>query len=442
MARGATTNPWRTFLAVWAGQAGTELGSDLTSFALAVWVYQQTESATLYSFLALVGILPQVVVWPVAGALVDRWHHRKALMLGELCAAVCMCTALILAATGMLRVWHAFAIAGAVAIAKSLSYPALSATTALLVPASQLGRANGLIEMGQAGSQLMSPALAGFLLATTGIAAVFVLDVATFAVSISILLVVRLPRPRASAQVTTPSIREDLRLAWRYIASRPALSALVVVLAVSMFTMGMVSVLLTPLILGITTVAALGVIHLVGGLGMLAGGLLMVAWGGPRRRVRGMLACVALQGLVLLVLGAVQPTELRIAAGAFAFLFAMAVLNGCNQSLWQTQVPPELHGRVLSLRTTLTWGALPLAYLAAGPLAEGVFEPWMAPGGWLAGSVGQLIGAGPGRGIALLFMLLGAILVIVAGVGFSRRELRECERRDDARVETPRAGPG
>src|SRR5690606_17125170 len=113
-----------------------------------------------------------------------------------------------------------------------------------------------------------------------------------------------------------------------------------------------------------------------------------------------------------------------------------------NQSLWQTQVPPELHGRVLSLRTTLTWGALPLAYLAAGPLAEGVFEPWMASGGWLAGSVGQLIRAGPGRGIALLFMLLGAFLVVVAGVGFSRRELRECERRDAARVEAPRAGPG
>jgi hypothetical protein len=106
---------------------------------------------------------------------------------------------------------------------------------------------------------------------------------------------------------------------------------------------------------------------------------------------------------------------------------AGALVDAHWRTLIQTKVGLELQGRVLATNRMLALSTMPLGALVAGPLVDGVFEPLMAHDGLLANSVGALIGSGPGRGIALLMIIMGVLRVILAIVGYGYRPLRLME---------------
>jgi hypothetical protein len=143
----------------------------------------------------------------------------------------------------------------------------------------------------------------------------------------------------------------------------------------------------------------------------MAGAAVCSAWGGPRRRVRGLVVLEALSGLVLLA-GLWPPSVPLLAGAAFAFLFLSPFIASSLLTVWQVKVPPDVQGRVFAVRRVVGLAGPPIAALLAGPLAERLFEPWMTPGGALAGSVGRVIGVGPGRGIGLLLAALGLLAVL------------------------------
>lgn len=180
------------------------------------------------------------------------------------------------------------------------------------------------------------------------------------------------------------------------------------------------------MVLSFTSAAVLGRVLSVAGAGMLAGSLLMSVWGGPSRRVSGILGFLMLQGTILMI-GGVWPSAILIAAAGFVFLFTVPIILGCSQAVWQSKVAPDLQGRVFAVRRMVAWSTLPLSFLLAGPLADRLFEPLLMPNGPLSGSVGRLIGVGKGRGIALLLMCLG-LLVLITVAGFYRHSrLRRLE---------------
>ena len=86
-----------------------------------------------------------------------------------------------------------------------------------------------------------------------------------------------------------------------------------------------------------------------------------------------------------------------------------------------------MQGRVFAIQHTIARAAAPLAYLLAGPLADGVFEPLLVSGGALAGSLGRVIGTGPGRGIGLLFVVMGALKMAVSAAGYAHPRVRLIE---------------
>ena len=152
----------------------------------------------------------------------------------------------------------------------------------------------------------------------------------------------------------------------------------------------------------------------------------MSAWGGPKPRVYGILGFSVLQGVVLFAAG-LPPQVVILAAAAFLYFFSLPIINGSSQAIWQSKVAPDVQGRVFAVRRMIAWSSLPLAYLAAGPLADRVFEPLMAVGGPLAGSVGRFVGVGPGRGIGLLYIVLGTVSLLATVVGFLYPRLRRVE---------------
>jgi predicted MFS family arabinose efflux permease len=421
------------FVLVWVGQVVSLLGSGLTAFALGVWVFQMSGSTTQYAFITVCSRLPAILVAPIAGALIDRWDRRHAMIFGDVGAGLSILAVALLYIAGVLNIWH---ICIALILNSALSafqWPAYAAATTMLVSKKNYGRAAGMIQTGDALGFIVSPILGGVLLLTIKLDGIFLVDVATFFFSILTLLIVRIPSPAkiSEAGVAGKSIWREVAFGWRYITSRPGLMALLLFFATTNFLSGFILVLTTPLVLTFASASVLGTVMSVGGSGMLIGGLVMSAWGGPKRRIYTVFGFQLLSGFCF-ILGGLRPSAVLIMIAAFFFFFSLTFVNGSSQAIWQSKIPPDLQGRVFAVRRMVAWSALPLSYMIAGPLAEYVFEPFMAVGGRYAGTVGQVIGVGPGRGIGLLFIIMGilTILIVCGGYFYPRLRLLEDEVMD------------
>jgi MFS family permease len=427
-----------TFTAIWLGQVVSLVGSGLTSFALGVWVFERTGSATAFALIGLSAVLPRVLFSPLAGAIVDRWDRRWIMIAADLGAGLCTLLVAVLLFVGELQMWQIYLLSSISAAFGTVQWPAYAATTTLLVPKEHLGRANGMMQFGQAASEILAPVLAGALVGIIRLQGVILIDVATFLFAVSTLLLVRFPRPEVVADAT-PSTDDSLADArasgsfwrnmtsgWSYISTRPGLLGLLLFSGVVTFVWGMVGALIVPMILGWASSELLGAIISVAGAGMLAGSLLMSIWGGPRRRINGVLTFELLSGFCFVLIG-LKPSFWWTAAGAFGAHLTIAIVYGSNQAIWQSKVAPHIQGRVFATQQMVTRAASPLAYLLAGPLADRVFEPLLVADGPLAGGVGQVLGTGPGRGIGLLFLLMGAVKVAVSLAGRLYPHIRHVE---------------
>ncbi|MBN1993577.1 MAG: MFS transporter [Anaerolineae bacterium] len=416
------------FAVIWLGQTVSQIGSGLTGFALGVWVYQTTGSATQFALIAVCTALPRIVLSPLAGALVDRWDRRWAMIIGDSGAALGTLAIALLFFANQLDVWHIYLATAFSSAFSTLQWPAYAAIVPLLVSKEKLGRANGLMQFGRAASEILAPALAGVLVLAIQIQGVILIDVGTFIFAVTTLLLVRVPCPPTTAQEKSHQglLWHDIVYGWKYLAARPGLMGLLVFLALVNFFWGMLAVLITPLVLSFTSADALGVIISVAGLGMLAGSLLMTVWGGPKRRIYGVLGFELFSALSFVLMG-LRPWAWLIALGAFTAHLAIAIIFACNQALWQSKIAPEVQGRVFAIQQMVAHAMMPLAFLLAGPLADYLFNPLLVSDGVLAGSVGPFIGIGPGRGIALLLVVVGLIKFGVVWGGFLNPHLRLVE---------------
>ncbi|HEU5182480.1 MAG TPA: MFS transporter [Candidatus Polarisedimenticolia bacterium] len=418
----------RAFLLIWTGQLVSMLGSGLTAFSLGVWIFQRTASTTQYSLVTFCAALPPLLILPLAGPLIDRWNRKRLLAGCDLIGAATSAGVAILVRLDALSLAGACAIVVITSAATVVQWPAYSATVTLLVPRDQLGRASGLTQLAMSVPQVLAPLLAGALITWIGLFGVALLDVATFLFSAATILAAAIPSAAPPGAERT-SYRHDLPFGWRYIFAHAGLLALLLMFAVVNFFTELATVVFTPLVLSFSTPAALGTILAIGGMGMIGGSALMSLWGGPRRSALGVILFSCLGGLAVIAAGVTASVPL-LAAAAFLFLFFMPVTAGSSQVIWQRVVPADLQGRVFAVRTTIAMSAMPLASLAAGPLADRLAEPAMAPGGRLAGWLGPLIGTGPGRGIALILIVAGSLSIVAALAALFYPPLRRLDDND------------
>jgi len=424
-----TRNPLsRTFFGLWLGQTVSLLGSQLCGFALGVTVFARTGSALLYGLVLFVTITPQALVAPFAGVVVDRVDRRIVLLFEQVTGALCALVMLLLAFGDRLNLGWILLLVGVQACCAASNFQAFAAATTLLVPKERLARANGLVQLGVALAQIIAPAIAGAILSSFGLLLILLVDLCTFVFASCMLLIVRIPKAPVSdaGRAARGSVREELRFGWRFIRERPGLFWLLIFFAGFNLTIGVVRTLIGPLVLGFADSRALGFVLSSGGLGMLLGSGVMLTWGGPKRQVYGIMIFALMLG-ILLFLGAARPSTPLIALGAFGGFFTAPLISGCSDTIWQRKVPSDVQGRVFSFRALVAGGTLPLASLIAGPLSDHLFEPLLQEGGALAGSVGRLLGVGPGRGVALLFVVLGAATSALAAAAYLHPRLRQLE---------------
>ncbi|KQZ59168.1 MULTISPECIES: MFS transporter [unclassified Lysobacter] len=415
----------RDFLLIWVGQLVSGVGSRLTSFALGIWVYQTTGSTTRFALIFVAMAVPALLISPIAGALVDRWDRRRTMIVCDAVSALTMLALALLYATDTLALWHVYAGVGISAMANAFLQPAYAASIPLLASQEQLTRVNGLVQTGFAVAQVGGPLLAGVLVSTISMQGVLIVDALTFAIGVVALLFARVPRP-ARSEDAEQGLWQEAATGFRYVRDRGGLLGLLLVFGATNFLFGIASIAITPLVLSFADATLLGVQMAVGGCGLLLGGLAMSTWGGPRRRIHGVLGFSLAAGVLLAVHGLAPSFALVLVAG-FGFFLTLPVLNASNAALWQSKVPADLQGRCFAIQRVLSEAAMPLGYCLAGPLAERVFEPLMAPGGALAGSVGAWIGVGPGRGLGLMFIVLGVLMTLVAASAYVVRAIRRIE---------------
>lgn len=430
----------RNFWVIWSGQLISAIGSRLSIFALGIWVLRSTGSTTQFAMTYLAMDVPVLLVSVFAGALVDRWNRRRVMMVCDLLRGAAMVVLAALAATGQLALWHVYLVVALVSLCSAFHAPAFQSSVPLLVSAPQLVRVNGLVQTGNAVAAIFGPLLAGVLVNTISLNGVLMVDAASFMVAVGGLLLARIPvRPRAESEPET-SVLNDALAGWRYLHQQRGLLGLLVLDGCKDFVFSIAAVLITPLLLSFTDPARVGLQYAVSGAGMLAGGLVLTAFGAPRKPVPGILALTLVCGFFLAVHG-LAPSFVLVTAAGFVMFLTLPMGAALYTSMWQRKVPTALQGRCFAMQQVFSSAVTPVGYALAGPLAERVFEPLLLTGGALAGSIGAVIGVGPGRGIGLMFIGLGVLLMASAAVGYGVAAIRRLDELPDA-LEADEAGTG
>ncbi len=427
-----TQNPKNTgmqiFTLIWFGQMISLIGAQLTNFALGVWVYQQTGSVTQFSLISLFTSLPIILISPVAGTLVDQFPRRWMMVFSDLGAGIATGVIAILLTAGDLTFWHICVAASIVSCFSAFQLPAYTSATTLLVPEQDLARANGMLQIGEAVGSLIAPILGGLLLLSLKIDGIIFIDFATFIFSLSILLLVRFPKQyidRHRAE-KTPWFKEA-SYGLVYLVKRRGLFALLLFFAVDNFLVGIVQMLITPLVLSFASATDLGTILTIGGVGMLVSSVLISTVKTRQHLIISIFGFKLLGGISLMCVGLYKYVPL-LALIAFLFFFGLPIINSSSQLIFQKKVPNNVQGRVFATIGAISTASQPFAYTVAGPLADKIFEPLMTPNGLLAGSIGKIIGVGHGRGIGLMFIVMGILTVLVTIIAYQYKPLRLLEK--------------
>lgn len=420
----------KNFGIIWVGQLVSLLGSGLTSFALGIWALERTNSVTQYTLIIVCASVPAILVAPFAGALVDRWDRRWVMFWTDVGPGVITLTYAYLLWQGELQVWHIYIGAFFNSIFSTFQWPAYIAAVTMLVDRRQYGRVNGMISFGQAGTTIAAPALAGLMLSMTDIWGVLLVDFGTFLFAAATLLLVRIPRPEASAEgkKAKGSIWKEAAYGWTFIRERPGLLNLLLYFAAVNLAVCACGIALLPMVLAFTgSKAAVGSLMSLVGVGMLAGGLVMTITGGPKPRVYGVLGSGVLLSVCFVLVG-LRPSLVMVGAGVLLWYTVLPIMNGSSTAIWQTKTPPDVQGRVFAMRRMIAQFTTPIGDFSAGPLADKVFIPMLLPGGVLADTaIGRVVGVGPGRGIGLMFLTMAAIPGLAALWGFLHPRIRNVE---------------
>ncbi len=411
---------YRHFLLLWLGQFVSSFGTALTSFAVGVWVYQQTGSTTKLGFTLFSASLPAVLSAPLIGSLIDRHDRRQVLLLSNLGAFAGIGVLTLLFAVkepGLVVICLMLAV---VAVFRTAQWATFSALIAFLVPTERLGKANGLVELGRSLSEIGAPILAGFMLTRLEISKILAIDTATYFFAVLILWRLRFRDVVGKDGPRRKTLAGEVWEGFRYIWERSGLWTLLILFASVNFIASVLQVIMTPFVLSMATAQELGLVMGIGSGGMVLGGLAISFWGVPQRKIPWILSLLALQAATLIVMG-IAPGVVTATCCLFVYMTLFPIISGMSAVIWQTQTERSYHGRIFSIRRTIATATVPAAYLLSGPLGD-YFAGRFAPNLWGGAEVPP-----EARGLGLLFLLFGGLALLFVLGAAGRRALHEVE---------------
>jgi len=379
------------------------------------------------------GIVPSLIVGLVAGVLIDRWDRKRVMIASDLAAGFSTILIFLLYSSGQLEVWHLYITSAIAGAAGTFQYLAYSASITLMIPKAQYARASGLLSLSSYGAKIGAPLIAGILITRIGISGLLLIDVVTFLFAVGSLTLIAVPNPTTTpeAAANRGSFLQEATFGFRFILSRAGLLGLMLIHFAFSTAESLGYPLITPMILARTgsNEVILGTVQSVLGVGGVVGALLLTAWGGPKRKVYGVLVGVALTGLFGDALMGIGQTLAVWLIAAFGLEVFIPLFFGASQAIWQSKIPPEFQGRVFAARNLMVDLSQPVPMIFAGVLSDRVLEPALMPGGSLVPILGGLVGTGPGAGMGLLLVIAGVFSAAAGLAGFAFAAVREVETR-------------
>ncbi|PNY80787.1 MFS transporter [Deinococcus koreensis] len=402
---------WRTFLWLWGSQALSVIGSAVAGFAFTIYLTQtryplegdKPQLATALALTALAWTLTATLSAPLAGAWTDRHDRRRIMLACDLLGAALALGTLALLLSPAAPLWALVALTGLMGLVSTFHGSAFDASYTSLVPRERLPRANGMMQTIWSLAGLVGPALAALLIGVPallreggapppwlaglgvgglrdGVPFAFAVDGASFLLAAAVLSRLRVPSPAA---VTDSGERrrltDDMKFGWQFIGRRRPLLQLLLTFAVANLCSSGLGVL-EPLIAKFSLAAdwqargssfqsALATLTVSQSVGGILGGVLISAWGGlKRQRVLGVLVPMIVSGLALAAFG-LSAAVLSASAALLIMGLTFPAMNAHSQSIWQSQVPPEMQGRVFSVRRLIAQFTSPASAALAGVLA-------------------------------------------------------------------------
>lgn len=256
------------------------------------------------------------------------------------------------------------------------------------------------------------------------------IDFVTFLIAIGTLLLIHIPQPSISKEgaKSRGNLWKESIYGFRYIFQRPSLLGLQLIFFCLNLFISFATTVFSPMILALTgnNANVLGIIQSTLGLGGMIGSIVLSFWGGPKRKIHGVLMgmTISMLGMILFSLG--RSTDIW-AITAFFTMFFIPFINGSSQAIWQSKVPPDVQGRVFATRSLIAQISMPVSMLLAGPLVDHVFEPALMSEGYLAPLFGGLVGTGQGAGMSLMFVIAGVVGIIISLGGYTFQVVRNIE---------------
>ena len=420
-------NNFRLFLILWAGDFTANIASGLTAFALGIYVFEMTGKATSVALAILFAFLPAMILNPLSGVLADRFDRRLLIILGDGCSAIGILFIFLCILTGNINEWQIYTGVGLSSIFIALIEPAYKATITDLLTKEQFAKASGLVQVAGSAKYLLSPFIAGFLLTITDISIILMIDISTIIITIPVTMLIKKRIVSIKIKHDKQGLINEFSNGLQIIYSSKGLFLLIFVISAVTFFMGVLQTLYTPLILALTDAKTLGVIQSISASGMLISSLLLGVFTITRKYVKQLVIFLISAGIFIALLG-LTPIIFIIAASGFLFFACLPFINTSADVLIRTNIPKEKQGRVWGCVGTLSQLGYLLAYAVSGLLADFIFNPMLTENGILALTVGRVTGVGNGRGIGLMLIISGFMLVITAVVIGKLRYIRTLEK--------------
>lgn len=382
------------FFTIFTGQAFSLFGSSLVQFALIWHLTQETGSATVLATASLFGMLPQILLGPIAGTIVDRGNRRIIMILADAMIALSTLLLAYLFWADVVAIWHIYLVLTVRSAGGAFHYPAMSASTSLMVPREQLSRVAGANQTLQGLVSIVAPPVGALLVAAVSTPNILMIDVATAILGIVPLLFFSIPQPprfEQHASEAQTSFLQDLGAGVKYMTSWTGLLMLGLMATLLNFLLAPTSALSPLLVTKYFNLGALelGSLDSLFGVGMIAGGVTLGIWGGFKKKIVTSLTAIALFSFAILAIAAAPADQFWIMlVSMFVLGFMMPLVNGPIHALFQTVVEPNMQGRVHSLVGSVAQAMMPLSLIVAGPITDATsYQTWY----WVAGVLNLLI---------------------------------------------------
>ena len=395
------------------GEFISSIGGGLTSFGLAVYVFNETGSAASMAIVSLLAFLPTLILSAPAGVLADRYDRRLLMMLGDGLSGLGILYILICMIIGQASLAQICIGVSISSIFSALLEPSYRATITDILTKEEYSKASGMVSLAGSARYLISPMLAGFLLAVSDIKLLLIIDICTFIVTVSTTLVVK--RGITAKEIDKQeSFLSSFKDGWKAITEKRGVFVLILMSSIVTCFMGVFQILAEPMVLDFADSTTLGIVETVCACGMLAASLILGIKGIRKGYARVLAISLAFSGITMALFGLKQNVYLMCAAG-FLFFAALPFTNNCLDYLARTNIPDEKQGRAWGLIGFLSQ----LGYVAAYGLS-----------GVAADALAENLNVSVGIGSSYVVIISGGLLLVTAVVLFLLRSVRELERKE------------